>query len=84
MSDEDKEHVRALTVALTNKLLHGPTVRLKEAARGDDEDGSPALASPIGSPVSTRENRRENAREADIPSRRPSLRALAPEGGCSP
>lgn len=36
LSEADKEQVRALTVALTNKLLHGPTVRLKEELHSDD------------------------------------------------
>lgn len=36
LPEEDKEHIRALTVALMNKLLHGPTVRLKDGVKGNE------------------------------------------------
>ncbi|MGB2954316.1 MAG: glutamyl-tRNA reductase [Gaiellaceae bacterium] len=36
LSDDERRAVDALTAQIVNKLLHGPTVRLKEAAAGAD------------------------------------------------
>jgi glutamyl-tRNA reductase len=36
LTDEERQAVEALTVQLVNKLLHDPTVRLKDAAAGAD------------------------------------------------
>ena len=36
LSPEERRAVEALTVQIVNKLLHDPTVRLKETAAGAD------------------------------------------------
>ena len=36
LSDRDRKTVEALTCAIVNKMLHGPTARLKKAATGRD------------------------------------------------
>jgi glutamyl-tRNA reductase len=36
LSDRDRKTVEALTCAIVNKMLHGPTARLKKAASGKD------------------------------------------------
>ena len=36
LSDKDRKTVEALTCAIVNKMLHGPTARLKKAASGKD------------------------------------------------
>lgn len=36
LSDKDRKTVEALTCAIVNKMLHGPTARLKKAAAGKD------------------------------------------------
>ncbi|MGB4441083.1 MAG: glutamyl-tRNA reductase [Coriobacteriia bacterium] len=36
LSDRDRKTVEALTCAIVNKMLHGPTARLKKAAAGKD------------------------------------------------
>ncbi|MHB1324545.1 MAG: glutamyl-tRNA reductase [Coriobacteriia bacterium] len=36
LSEKDRKTVEALTCAIVNKLLHGPTARLKKAAAGKD------------------------------------------------
>lgn len=36
LSDKDRQTVEALTCAIVNKMLHGPTARLKKAANGKD------------------------------------------------
>lgn len=36
VSDKDRKTVEALTCAIVNKMLHGPTARLKKAASGKD------------------------------------------------
>jgi hypothetical protein len=36
LSDREREVVEALTCAIVNKMLHGPTARLKKAASGAD------------------------------------------------
>jgi glutamyl-tRNA reductase len=36
LSDRDRKTIEALTCAIVNKMLHGPTARLKKAATGKD------------------------------------------------
>jgi glutamyl-tRNA reductase len=36
LSEKDRQTVEALTCAIVNKMLHGPTARLKKAAVGKD------------------------------------------------
>jgi glutamyl-tRNA reductase len=36
LSDKDRQTIEALTCAIVNKMLHGPTTRLKKAASGKD------------------------------------------------
>jgi len=43
LSDGDRKRVEALTGAIVAKLLHEPTLRLREAVLGGDGDGCPEV-----------------------------------------
>lgn len=43
LTDADREAVEKLTMQLVNKVLHGPMVRLRDAARSDDGGGTEML-----------------------------------------
>ena len=57
LDDKGKKSVEAMAQAIVNKLLHGPTRRLKEAAASGDSDLPGAAAELFGVDLEKREER---------------------------
>jgi len=64
LDEKGRKSVEAMAQAIVNKLLHGPTARLKEAAASGDSDLPGAAAALFGVEVQTQERARGQAPEA--------------------
>jgi len=73
LSDEDRERLDAFTRSLVNKLLHAPTVWMREAAESGDDEAIRSIATMNDSSACRR--------PGSPPKRRRPIRLIIATGG---